>query len=161
MIPALRYLTKEWRYAATVEGSNVDGCPGSVVLLYGGREVKDLLLKEQLQEWEQEYPARFKVVFCVGSRWTNVHMGILRKAEEYIAPPPIHDIDKLRHKEVGWVNEEQVRKYAFPPSSSTRVVCCGLPGVYEKLCGSRFDTNVQEGSVLHRLGYTEDMVIKL
>lgn len=60
------------------------------------------------------------------------------------------------------MNAEKISKYAFPPSNSTRVVVCGLPGVYEKLCGSRFTTAVDKDfSVLGQLGYSEQMVVKL
>ena len=62
--------------------------------------------------------------------------------------------------EVGWIDEHKISKYGFPPSIDTRVLVCGLPGVYEKLCGPRTNTTVPAGSVLHKLGYTDDMVIK-
>lgn len=64
------------------------------------------------------------------------------------------------HAELGWIDEEKIRRYAFPPSSDTRVFVCGLPGVYLKLCGPRNDPSVLEGSALHSLGYTADMVVK-
>ena len=62
-------------------------------------------------------------------------------------------------RELGWVNEEVIRKHAYPPSESTKVFVCGLPGVYEKLCGPR-GTPLQEGTALHRCGYTDDMIVK-
>jgi hypothetical protein len=58
------------------------------------------------------------------------------------------------------VNEEALLKYAAPPSPSTRVLVCGLPGVYEKLCGARDNQEVAPHSVLWKLGYTSDMVVK-
>lgn len=61
----------------------------------------------------------------------------------------------------GWVNEEVVLKHAFPPAQDTRVLVCGLPGVHDKLCGSRESTELDPHSVLHKLQYTSDMVIKL
>lgn len=61
----------------------------------------------------------------------------------------------------GWVNEEVVARHAFAPAQDTRVLVCGLPGVYDKLCGSRETVEVTPHSVLHKLGYTADMVIKL
>ena len=87
------------------------------------------------------------------------------------------------NREVGWVNFEHIQKHqaqspleldadagASACSSScsrgsnkqrTRVVVCGLPSVYEKLCGSRFSKDVPPHSVLGRLGYDGDNVIKL
>jgi len=54
-----------------------------------------------------------------------------------------------------------VQKHGFAPAADTRVLVCGLPGVYDKLCGSRESVEVEHHSVLHKLGYTKDMVIKL
>jgi hypothetical protein len=59
------------------------------------------------------------------------------------------------------VNEEQVRKHGFPPAPDTRVLVCGLPGVYDKLCGGRDSAQVAPHSVLHGLGYSQEHVIKL
>ena len=61
----------------------------------------------------------------------------------------------------GWVNEEKILKYGFAPAQDTRVFVCGLPGVYEKLCGYRDSTEVAPYSVLHKLGYSDAMVVKL
>ena len=59
------------------------------------------------------------------------------------------------------MNEDKIRRYAFPPSDDSIVVVCGLPGVYEKPCGPRSDEEIRVGSALSILGYTKDMVIKL
>ena len=61
----------------------------------------------------------------------------------------------------GWVNEEKIKKHGFPPGDDSLVVVCGLPGVYDKLCGPRSDSNLAERSALHSLGYTKEMVVKL
>jgi hypothetical protein len=44
-------------------------------------------MRELLEEWRVKYQSIFTVVYCVGSRWTNVHMGFKTKGE-YIPPPP-------------------------------------------------------------------------
>jgi cytochrome-b5 reductase len=59
------------------------------------------------------------------------------------------------------VNEDKIRRLAFPPSEDTVVVVCGLPGVYEQLCGPRTTAEISARSALANLGYTENMVIKL
>ena len=41
-----------------------------------------------------------------------------------------------------------------------KVFVCGLPGVYEKLCGGRQTKEVVPGSALANLGYSERHVIK-
>ena len=131
-----------------------------IVLLYGAREVEDVLLREQIEEWQTTQAHRFRVVFCIGSRFANVHMGAKTK-DEYIPPPLPLGFEKLRGAELGWINEDKISRHAFPPSIDTRVCVCGLPGVYEKLCGSRFEAQVAPGSALFNLGYRDEMVIKL
>lgn len=82
----------------------------SITLLYGVRTVADILLKEQLEAWVQQYGSgsainevnegannevksevdpqfRFEVVYCIGSRYANVHMGYKAGASQYTPPP--------------------------------------------------------------------------
>jgi NAD(P)H-flavin reductase len=54
---------------------NTEGDTTEVVLLYGNRSVKDILLKEKLDAWSVQHKHRFKVVYAVGSRWANVQVG--------------------------------------------------------------------------------------
>ena len=61
----------------------------------------------------------------------------------------------------GWVNDVRIQEHGFPPSPCGRVVVCGLPGVYEKICGPRTSQALSVDSALYRLGYSDDMVIKL
>ena len=46
-----------------------------------------------------EYPHRFKVLFCVGSRWANVHMGAKTKSE-YVPPPLPAGFEQLQAAEL-------------------------------------------------------------
>jgi len=137
-----------------------------IVLLYGVREVDDILLRPLLEQLSSASYGRFSIVYCVGSRWANIHMGAKTK-NQYIAPPPPKGFTDLQlgphiSKEIGWVSEDKIRKYAFAPGTASRVVVCGLPGVYDKLCGSRFDCNsLQVGSALSNLGFKADCVYKL
>ena len=145
-----------------------------VTLLYGNRSVRDILMKEKLDAWSMQHPDRLKVVFAVGSRWANVHVGVKRrvKKEGYgttidaLSRPPVpEDWDDLelkgnQAKEVGWVDLETIRKHGFPPGSNTKVFVCGLPGVYEKLCGARGDPMVLEGTALAKLGFDHRHVVK-
>jgi len=74
-----------------------------VVLLYGVRTVSDILLKEELDAWQTQYPLLLKVVYCVGSRWTNIHWGA-KNQREYIPPPLPTGFDQLKNAELGWVS---------------------------------------------------------
>jgi len=136
-----------------------------ITLLYGVRECADILLKDVLEG--PEFPVeRFKIVFCVGTRFANIHLGAKTK-NEYVPPPPPTGYNELKlsrnsFKSIGWVNEGKILDHGFPPSTETRVVVCGLPGVYDKLCGSRFEPGTLPlGCALANLSYTPDMVIKL
>ena len=63
------------------------------------REVKDILMKETLDAWSRHFPDRIKVVYCVGSRWANVHMGAKTKGE-YAPPPKPKGFDELAGAEL-------------------------------------------------------------
>ena len=132
-----------------------------VVLLYGVRNVCDILMREQLEAWRQQHAECFSVVYCVGSRWANVHMGI--KTKDAHAPPPLPDgfAEVADHAEVGWVSEDRIRTHGFPPADDTLIVVCGLPGVYAKLCGRRSEAGLADGCALKNLGYSDHMVCKL
>ena len=137
-----------------------------VVLLYGAREVEDVLLFPLLEQLSAEASGRLRLVYCIGSRWANIHMGAKTK-NEYIPPPPPRGFEELKvgpfsTKAIGWVNEEKIKTFAFPPGRDSRVVVCGLPGVYDKLCGSRFEVEVlAAGCALSNLCYSADSVHKL
>ena len=62
--------------------------------------------------------------------------------------------------EVGWVDEEKIKKYGFPPAKDTMVLVCGLPAVYDKICGPRCSSSLPEYSALKNLGYSDEMVLK-
>ena len=77
-----------------------------------------------------------------------------------LSPDGWRDTDEFV-AETGWGDEAKVRKYAFPPSEDTLVFVCGVPGMYETLCGPRTDKELKEGSLLQKLGYTKEMVAKM
>jgi len=131
-----------------------------VKLMYGTRTVEDILMRGELEDWQARYEDMFSVLFCVGSRWANVHMGV--KTKDYQPPPIPEGFGSIANSaELGWVNEDKIRRHAFPPAENTRVVVCGLPGVYDKICGPRSETHLGQCSVLRSLGYEDHMVIKL
>ena len=51
-------------------------------------------------------------------------------------------------------------RYCPPPAADTLVFVCGVPAMYEALCGPRGEAALKDGSVLKKLGYTRDMVFK-
>ena len=141
----------------------------NVVFFLGVREVKDILMREMLEQLANTHTYRFKLVYCVGSRYNNIHMGANSKNKDDYRPPPVpegyEDLDRYEEnifKKLGWIDHQVINEHAPPPSDTHRVVVCGLPGVYDKLCGSRFEDGVlPENSVLARLGFSAHQVIKM
>ena len=63
------------------------------------------------------------------------------------------------HGALGWVDEKLIREHGHRPGPRTRVFVCGLPGVYDSLCGPRGDPVVT--GALARLGFGDGEVVKL
>jgi cytochrome-b5 reductase len=140
---------------------NTPGDETQIVLLYGVRTVADVLLRENLESWSSTHSNRFRIIFGVGSRWAGAHFGA--KTKDQHIPPPIpagFESFATGTAELGWIDEDKIRRHAFPPSVDTRVFVCGLPGVYDHLCGPRTVKEIRAGSALHNIGYNEDMVVK-
>ena len=58
-------------------------------------------MKELLDAWQDRYSNIFRVVYCVGSRYNNIHMGVRSKCkEEYIPPPLPAGFSDLKHAEL-------------------------------------------------------------
>jgi len=112
-----------------------------VTLLYGNKSPEDILLRSELDALAAKSGGRIKVVHVVG---TAPDQG------------PIEGWDG----ELGWVDEAKFVKYAAPPSEDTLVMVCGLPGLYDAFCGPRTEAGVQKRTILHKLGYTAEMVAK-
>eukprot|EP01065_Artemidia_motanka_P034333 TRINITY_DN4165_c0_g3_i3.p1 TRINITY_DN4165_c0_g3~~TRINITY_DN4165_c0_g3_i3.p1 ORF type:complete len:280 (+),score=91.18 TRINITY_DN4165_c0_g3_i3:228-1067(+) len=115
--------------------------PYECVVLFGNRTPADILMKKELDDLVERTSGRVKVVYVVGSGGKT---------------DPIPGWSG----EVGWVDEEKVKKYCHPPSDDTMVMVCGLPALYKSMCGPREDPEVAEGTALHKLGYTKEMVVK-
>ena len=63
--------------------------------------------------------------------------------------------------ESGWIDEAKIAKYGPKPADDVLVFVCGLPPMYSVLCGPRTEKELAEGAVLHKLGYTTEMVSKM
>lgn len=109
-----------------------------VRLLYGSLSPADIMLRTELDALAQQHPDRLTVHYVVG-----------RGAHE-AAPPGWAG-------ESGWIDEDKVKRLAFPPAADTAVWLCGVDEMYKSLAGSRLKA-VAPDSVLARLGYSEEMV---
>ena len=139
-----------------------EGDTTQIVFLYGNRAVEDILMRERLDAWAATHRHRFKMVYVVGTRWRDAIIGI--RTSNPILPQPPKGLQALNNGITtgveGWINEEQVKAFAFPPADDTQVFVCGLPSVYDSLCGPRTEAALAPMSVLARLGYSQQMVFK-
>jgi len=71
--------------------------------------------------------------------------------------PPIEGWDG----ELGWVDEDKVKKYCFPAAEDVLTFVCGVPALYDIMCGPRTEPEVKPDSVLAKLGYTKTMISKM
>lgn len=151
-------------------------------LLYGVRTVSDILQREVLDRWHDESKAntsnsnnknnnssssRFEVCYCIGSRWNNIHFHAKQNGKDCrqkLGPPLPEDWETVPEdrKELGWVDGDKVKLRGASTANDDghRIFICGLPGVYLKLVGSRFDSRIEEGTQLHNLGYRDFQVVK-
>merc|ERR1712176_1248801 len=156
MVRILRALLDDKNSNGSVQCDHVK----TVRLLYGARTVADILQREQLDQWHKEHNNRFKVCYCIGSRWNNVHFAA--KTNEKEGPPLPLGWDKIPsdRKELGWADGNKLERRGASDAKDPghRVFVCGLPGVYLSLVGSRFDPRVVQGTQLHSLGYKDHQV---
>lgn len=137
-----------------------------VVLMLGNRSVKDIILKEKLDAWEST-KSNFKVIHHVGTRYAGIvsHKNTCPKScrapcKFWVSQVPERWSELAEdRRERTWINQTSIEKYAFKPSGDTRVFVCGLPSVYEALCGAR-GTPLTADSALGRLGYDKKVVVK-
>lgn len=129
-------------YQALLELASNPSDALQVTCLIANKAVTDILLREELEAIVKQSNGRIKVVHVIGDRPDQ---------------PPIPGWGG----EVGWVDEAKIQKYCFKPDPDVLTLVCGVPPLYHLLCGPRTDPQVKEGTVLHRLGYTDDMVSKM
>jgi cytochrome-b5 reductase len=134
-------------YQALHRLMNTPGDDRKVTLLYGNKSPKDILLKDELDAFAKDNP-RLKIVHVVG------------ETPDAAAPAGWESTDTFT-AETGWIDEAKIKKYCFPPAEDTAIFVCGLPVMYDLWCGPRTEAEVAEGTLLHKLGYTSDMVAKM
>lgn len=144
-------------------GSNRCEHVQTIRLLYGARTVADILQRTLLDDWHKKYgPDRFRVKYCVGSRWTNIHFAASTKDATRPPLPKGYEDIPSDQRALGWVDGEKVEQYGASSSDDDghRIFVCGLPGVYLALVGPRSDPKVSVDSQLGKLGYRDHQVVK-
>jgi cytochrome-b5 reductase len=142
-----------------------------LTLIYGNRSVRDILQRELLISFARMH-SNFRLVLVVGSRYANVRMHYdncppkCKLVHLPPAPENWHELDVdaadgVLSREQGWIDETVLAKHAHPPNDDTRVIVCGLPAVYEAICGPRLESGLSKGSYLANLGYADHMIVKM
>jgi cytochrome-b5 reductase len=135
-------------YQALHKLMRTPGDSRKVTVIYGNLSPEDILLRTEIDEMVKAAPDRLKVVHVVGKGPDDPLPSGFASGETFTAAS-------------GWIDEAKIKEHAFPPSEDTMVFVCGLPGMYASLCGPRNEKAIAEGTVLHKLGYTETMVAKM
>ena len=108
-----------------------------VTMLYGSKVSTDILARDVLDQWDQDYPDQLQVTHILSdepqeSTWKG-ERGILDQA--------------LLHA------------YLPPPDDDVIILVCGPPPMYEALCGPRGEQDEIKG-VLAEMGYKASQVFK-
>jgi len=110
-------------------------------MLYGAKTEHDFLMKDELEAMVKAHPDRFRLVYFMDKQ--NVPEGWTTC--EY---------------ENSWVCEPYFSKYCFAPADDTCVFVCGVPPMYNSICGPRDVKEIAEGTIMHKLGYKDSSVFK-
>lgn len=112
----------------------------AVSVLYGSRGADDILLKDDLDRWEDQSKGQLKITHILSDA-----------AEE--------DKNKDSPFERGFIDRARLLKYMPGPEEDCLIFVCGPPAMYEVLCGPRGE-DLKEGSLLAALGYKNEQIIK-
>lgn len=115
--------------------------PEEIVLVLGNKGEGDILLREELDALAAAHPGRLAVHHVLGEA------AAATAAAGWAG-------------EVGWVDAEKVARLGFAPADDVAVFVCGLPALYESLCGAREEPGVAPASVLGQLGFADKHVFK-
>lgn len=110
-----------------------------VTLVFGNLTEEDILLKEEFEKLEQDYPQRFRAFYLVDQ------------------PPPSWPYGS------GHVTKELLEKVIpGPKEENIKVFVCGPPGLYKAVAGMKKSPQDQGelGGILKDLGYSKDQVYK-
>ena len=153
-----------WKFVSTPKSApdSRGGDPWKIVLIYGSRTPEDILMRDQLHEWATLFPegaakgGELKIVHVIGESPDSKKPAGMDSTVEYTV-------------ERGWIDEKIVDKYAFKPGTNAEneehlILVCGPAALERAMCGPpgpRSDDVLGEGSVLKKLGYFGENVVKL
>jgi cytochrome-b5 reductase len=110
-----------------------------VSLVFGNVGEKDILLKEEFDKLEKDYPQQFKVFYTLDN-------------------PP----ESWKHGK-GFITKDLLKTIIpDPKSENIKLFVCGPPGLYKAVSGPKVSPTDQGelDGILKELGYTKDQVYK-
>lgn len=100
-------------------------------LVFGVNSDADVLMRDEFNAWERQFPGRFKATYVVSKPVEN-------------SPYP-----------KGYVTRELLESVTGPANKDTKVFLCGPPAMESTLAGTKF-----EKGVLQELGYQKAQIHK-
>eukprot|EP00747_Dinoflagellata_sp_TGD_P021888 gnl/TRDRNA2_/TRDRNA2_128761_c0_seq2.p1 gnl/TRDRNA2_/TRDRNA2_128761_c0~~gnl/TRDRNA2_/TRDRNA2_128761_c0_seq2.p1 ORF type:complete len:331 (+),score=56.37 gnl/TRDRNA2_/TRDRNA2_128761_c0_seq2:60-995(+) len=128
-------------YQALLPLMSTSGDSTEVRLLYSNKSPEDMMLKKELDELAKRHADRLQVHYIIGENASDQSAAQKRGWSG----------------ETGWIDEEKIRRLAFPPAVGSQIWVCGPDSMYKALAGSRMNP-LEPGTILPKLGYTEEMV---
>jgi len=114
-----------------------------ISLIYASKSDRDILLQTELEELQRQFPQKLRIRYVVERRY---------------------DPDLVLDATLGWVQEEDVKRYMPDPGDKASVtLVCGPDGMMRHVCGEK-PSEGEQGAVkgiLGRLGYASGQVVKL
>lgn len=110
-----------------------------ISLVFGNLYEKDILLKEEFEKLENDYPQRFKAFYTLDN------------------PPESWQYGK------GFITKELLKEVIpDPKSGNIKIFVCGPPGLYKAVSGAKNSPQDQGdlSGILKDLGYTKEQVFK-
>ena len=110
-----------------------------VSLIFGNITEKDILLKEEFDKLEKDFPQRFRAFYTLDN------------------PPDDWKLGK------GFITKDLLKEVIpDPKSENIKVFVCGPPGLYKAISGAKTSPKDQGEltGILKELGYSQDQVFK-
>ena len=130
-------ITPMYQLIRTIFNNSKDNT--KVSLVFGNIAEKDILLKEELEKIENEYPQRFRAFYTLDQAPESWPYG------------------------KGFISKDLLKEVIpDPKSENIKIFICGPPGLYKAISGAKTSPQDQGEltGILKELGYTKEQVFK-
>lgn len=127
-------------------GKNLMKNSTKIILLYGCRTEKDMLLRKELEEFQAKHPDRFQIYYAFSQeKGKKSKKGTVFKS--------------------GRIDKEMIlnicqRNVLISKKKECQVWVCGPPSFYESISGKREDDSLVPGCILEELNFELKNVVK-